>query len=208
MKTRVVDFADILKGKRIDAGHFLAPGVASNARLAKMSRMGVPLLQLAGEGGLGEVSLPKRFKRVYSSLAAGGAPYLRSSDLLEFLPEAADYLSRTGNDVRAYSVEKGTILVTCSGRNLGPAVYVDEYIARFVISHDMVRVNIDDERMRLYTLAFLNSKNGQALVRLDKTGSVIDHIDDSQVAEHRIPLLEELVDEVVDLEPILITQQL
>ena len=199
MKTRVVEFADIQKGIRIDAGHFLSPGVASNARLAKMSQMGVPRRQLGGVGGLGRVSLPKRFKRVYSSLAAGGAPYLRPSDLLEFLPEAADYLSRTRNDIPAYSVDKGTILVTCSGRNLGPAVYVDEYLARFVVSHDMVRVHIDDERMRLYTLAFLNSQNGQALLRSDKTGSVIDHIDDLQVAEHRIPLLEEHVDEVVEL---------
>ena len=199
MKTRAVDLAEVREGIRVDAGHFLAPGVSSKARLAKMSQVGVSLLRLGGDRGLAKVSLPKRFKRVYSSLAAGGAPYLRPSDLLEFLPEAADYLSRTGNDVGAYSVEKGTILVTCSGRNLGPAVYVDEYLAKFVVSHDMVRVKISDARMRLYVLAFLSSQNGQALLRLDKTGSVIDHIDDSQVAEHHIPVLEELVDEVADL---------
>ena len=199
MKTRVVDSADLRESTRSDAGYFLAPGVNSKAKLADVSQRGVPLLRLGGEGGLAKVSLPKRFKRVYSSQAAGGVPYLRPYDLLEFLPEPADFLSRSGNDIGAYSVEKGTILQTCSGRNLGPAVYVDEYLSRFVVSHDMVRVSISDERMRLYVLAFLSSQNGQALLRLDKTGSVIDHIDDSQVAEQRVPLLEELLDEVVNL---------
>ena len=199
MKTRLVYPAEFHQSTRIDAGHFLAPGVSSKSRLADMSHMGVSLLRLGGNHGLAEVFLPNRFKRVYSSSARGGAPYLRPYDLLEFLPEPADFLSKTRNNIRAYSVEKGTILLTCSGRNLGPAVYVDNYLAGFVISHDMVRVRISDERMRLYVLAFLSSQNGQALLRLDKTGSVIDHIDDSQVAEQQIPILEEIVDEVVGL---------
>ncbi len=199
MKARVVDSAELCEATRVDAGHFLAPGMSSKARLVEASHRGVPLLPLGGKDGLAEVFLPKRFKRVYSNLDAGGAPYLRPYDLLEFLPEPADFLSRTGNDIGAYSVEKGTILQTCSGRNLGPAVYVDEYLSRFVVSHDMVRIKVNDERMRLYVLAFLSSQNGQALLRLDKTGSVIDHIDDSQVARQRVPVVEEIFDEVVSL---------
>ena len=199
MKTRVIHSAELHESARVDAGHFLASGVSSKSALARISQVGISLHRLGGTRGLAEVSLPKRFKRVYSSLAAGGVPYLRPYDLLEFLPEPADFLSRTRNDIRAYSVEKGTILQTCSGRNLGPAVFVDDYLARFVVSHDMVRIRISDERIRLYVLAFLSSQNGQALLRLDKTGSVIDHIDDSQVAEQQVPIFEELVDEVVNL---------
>ena len=199
MKMRVVGSVNLRAMRRIDAGYFLAPGLRSKARLVEVSQRGISLSRLGGRGGLAEVSLPKRFKRVYSSEAASGVPYLRPYDLLEFLPEPADFLSRSGNDIAAYSVEKGTILQTCSGRNLGPAVYVDEYLSRFVVSHDMVRVKVHNDRMRLYVLAFLNSQNGQALLRLDKTGSVIDHIDDSQVAEQYVPILEEIVDEVVSL---------
>ncbi len=199
MKTRIVNSAELRENPRVDAGHFLARGVTARARLAEMSTKGVSLLRLGGKGGLAEVSLPKRFKRVYASPSAGGAPYLPPYDLLEFLPEPADFLSRTANDIDAYAVEKGTILQTCSGRNLGPAVYVDEYLSRFVVSHDMVRIRVGDERMRLYVLAFLSSNNGQALLRLDKTGSVVDHIDDSQVGEQRVPVSVHLADEVVDL---------
>ena len=199
MKTRVVHSTELRESTRVDAGHFLAPGVRSKARLTQVSRRGVALLRLGGKGGLAEVTLPKRFKRIYSSLAAGGVPYLRPYDLLEFLPEPADFLSRTGNDIDAYSIEKGTILQTCSGRNLGPAVYVDDYLSGFVVSHDMVRVRVSDERMRLYLLAFLSSQNGQALIRLDKTGSVIDHIDESQVSEQQVPIFESLIDEVANL---------
>ena len=201
MKTRAVDSTEVRESARADAGHFLAPGVISKARLAEMSQIGISVLRLGGERGLAEVSLPKRFKRVYSSLASGGVPYLRPYDLLEFLPEPAAFLSRTRNDIRAVRTQlrRERSCRTCSGRNLGPALYVDEYLARFVVSHDMVRVRISDERMRLYLLAFLNSQNGQALLRLDKTGSVIDHIDASQVADQQVPVLEELVDEVVNL---------
>ncbi len=44
-----------------------------------------------------------------------------------------------------------------------------------------------------------SSRNGQALLRLDKTGSVVDHINDSQVAEQQVPVLGEVIDDVVEL---------
>ena len=199
MNTRTVQSSEFAQGRRVDAGHFLAPGMSAKARLADAFHRGVELLRLGGEEGLAEVSLPKRFKRVYSQSRVDGVPYVRPYDLLEFLPEPAAFLSRMANDIDVYSVDEGTILQTCSGRNLGPAVYVDKYLSRFVVSHDMVRIRIPDKRMRMYVLAFLSSQNGQALLRQDKTGSVIDHIDDSQVAGQSVPVLGEVIDDVVAL---------
>lgn len=199
MKTRTVGVHELRKANRLDAGHFLAPGIVSKSRLGQIAEKGLTLLQLGGDGGIAEVNLPSRFKRVRTDLPSTGTPYLRPYDLLEFLPQPAYFLSDNANDIDQYSVEKGTILQTCSGRNLGPAVYVDEYLSKFVVSHDMVRIRIFDERMRLYVLAFLSSQNGQALLRLDKTGSVIDHIDGSQVAYQQVPVLDEVFDAVVDL---------
>lgn len=199
MKTRTVQSSEVVRNRRVDAGHFLAPGISAKATITAASHRGVELVSLGGEGGLAEVSLPKRFKRAYARSSADGVPYVRPYDLLEFLPEPAAFLSRSGNDIEAYSVHEGTILQTCSGRNLGPAVYVDKYLSRFVVSHDMVRIRVLDERMRMYVLAFLACQSGQALLRLDKTGSVVDHIDDSQVAAQSVPVLNEVIDEVVAL---------
>jgi len=81
------------------------------------------------------------------------------------------------------------ILITCSGRNLGPTVYVDAFMAQFVLSHDMIRVEIEDETLRFYLLGFLGTQTGQQLLRKDKSGSVIDHITVDHVASLEVPML-------------------
>ena len=65
---------------------------------------------------------------------------------------------------------------------------MDAYLARFVLSHDMVRIEVDDEKMRHYVLAYLKSSAGQAMLRRSKTGSVIDHLSDKQVAAQEVPI--------------------
>ena len=68
---------------------------------------------------------------------------------------------------------------------------VDKYLANFVLSHDMVRIEIKDRKLRFYTLAFLNSTIGRQLLRRDKTGSVIDHITESHLAKIEVVFLGE-----------------
>jgi len=102
----------------------------------------------------------------------------------------ADYLSvRRNRGIDAYKLKAGMILQSCSGRNLGPAVIVDRYLEQFLIGDDMLRIEIADENLRYYTLAFLKSSLAQALLRQGKTGSVIDHISIMHVASIQIPLL-------------------
>ncbi|MBN1609875.1 MAG: hypothetical protein JW940_24800 [Polyangiaceae bacterium] len=81
------------------------------------------------------------------------------------------------------------ILQTCSGRNLGPGVFVDSYLAGFVLSHDMIRVEVEQERLRNFLIAFLNSHTGRHLLRRDKTGSVIDHISVEHLERVEVVLL-------------------
>lgn len=71
----------------------------------------------------------------------------------------------------------------------------------------MIRIEIADERMRFYLLAYLNSQTGRRMLRRDKTGSVIDHLSESQVAgqeilvfgEHVVTRISELVGRAVSL---------
>jgi hypothetical protein len=55
----------------------------------------------------------------------------------------------------------------------------------------LIRIEIDDERDRYYTLAFLCTLSGQALLRRDKTGSVIDHLSVRLVEQLSVPFLNE-----------------
>ncbi|MFL5961680.1 MAG: antitoxin Xre/MbcA/ParS toxin-binding domain-containing protein [Gaiellaceae bacterium] len=159
--------------------------------LQRASASGLTLRSLGGSEGLARVWAPPRFKRVYAAANEESVPYLRPYDIFDYLPIEADRLSALRSpNLDKYRVERGTILQTCSGRNLGPAVMVDDSIAEFALSHDLVRIEVEDETLAHYVLAFLSSASGQELLRRDKSGTVIDHISPAHVSELQIPILD------------------
>lgn len=173
---------------RLDSWYHLSPGARVAAGLAAAEASGVRTVTL-GDEAVARVWAPNRFKRAYASSKEISVPYLRPYDVFEYLPQAADYLSTTRTKrLDKYRLREGMILQSCSGRNLGPAILVDEYLAQFVLSHDMLRIEIDDQELRYYVLAFLQSVAGQQLLRRDKSGSVIDHISEDHVRELRVPI--------------------
>jgi hypothetical protein len=186
--------------RRLDAWYYLAPGAAAARRLELAKQAGIETTTI-GAGGLGEVWAPPRFKRAYAAPGEKARPYLAPHDIFQYLPEASSQLSAARNKrIERYEVKRGIVLQTCSGRNLGPSVIVDAYLERFVMSHDLVRIKVEDERMRNYLVGFLHSRTGQGLLRRDKSGSVIDHITDSHVSAQEIPMLEDgVVDQVAEL---------
>lgn len=137
---------------------------------------------------LGELTQPSRFKRVYATAEEERVPYLRPYDIFDYLPGPADWLSksRSGN-LQDLLVEDGTLLQTCSGRNLGPAVLADRYLVDFAFSHDLIRIKIEDETERLTALAYLRTVQGRRAIARDRAGSVIDHLTPGQVGDVGIP---------------------
>ncbi|MEV8136762.1 hypothetical protein [Microbacterium aurantiacum] len=195
MKLAPVRSGALLERKRLDARYFAAPAVRIKVVLEKAENV-----ELRAVGDFARVRAPKRFKRAYAAPGEDYISYLRPYDVFEFLPPEADRLSlvRT-EDLDSYRIQAGDLLQTCSGRNLGPLTIADEYLARFALSHDMIRVTIDDETDRYYTLAVLQSRTGQALLRGDLGGSVIDHITEDDVSAVQIPFLDSIRDEVAAL---------
>lgn len=189
MKLQVVRATALRHAGRLDTGYFLAPPTGAGERVKRLRAAGLRFVKLGDPGGLqARVWAPQRFKRAYAASAEARVPYLRPHDVFNYLPEPADWLSVERTErVDQYRLRRGMILQTCSGRNLGPAVMADEWLARFVLSHDMIRIEIEDEELRLYVLAYLKSPMGQELLRRDMTGSVIDHLTDQHVAEQEIP---------------------
>lgn len=177
---------------RLDAKYHCSPGVLASERMVMLGASGVDIRPVAGSLGVGEVGLTSRTKRVYAAPGEESVPYLRPYDVLDFLPQSADLLSVSGSvGLERLTPLPGTILQTCSGRNLGPVVYADAYVSRFVVSDDMLRLHIEDETERLYTLAFLSSPTGQALTTRSKTGNVIDHLSAADLASVPVPFLDD-----------------
>ena len=194
MKYATIGAEKLADATRLDCGYFLSPANQLLDLLSTFKARGRKMVQLGGPNGIAKVWSPQRFRREYAAPGEPSAPYLRPYDLFNYIPRSADSLSllRTRN-IADYQITTGMILQTCSGRNLGPATIVDAYLEEFLLSHDMVRIEISNKVLRYYTLAFLNSDFGRLLIRRDKSGSVIDHISDKDVARIEIPLLSEEV---------------
>lgn len=188
----------LFEGNRIDARYFSAPAVRIRSVLAGSSE--VELRTVGGANGYASIFAPSRFKRTYAAPGEEFVPYLRPYDVFEFLPPEADRLSvqRTEN-LETYLIKADDLLLTCSGRNLGPLTHADAYLERFALSHDMIRMSIEAETDRYYTLAFLRSRAGQHLLRGDLNGSVIDHITVDQVAAIQIPFIKPIQEKVAAL---------
>lgn len=198
MKTDVIRSLTLRASSRMDARYHLSPGVKASEFIEVARAKGVTLRTIGGEGGLGRVWRPLRFKRAYAAPGEASTPYLRPYDVFEYLPVAADMLSLKRNKrIGDYRLRRGMLLQTCSGRNLGPAVAVDEYLSRFVVGDDIIRIEIDDESIRLYVLAYLQSEIGQNLIKRGKTGSVIDHVSDAHLAKINVPIIAEKAIEAV-----------
>lgn len=179
------------KQQRLDAHYYLSPGVKASEFLEEAKTNGVQTERL---GEIGKVWSPSIFKRVYAAEGEPARPYLRPYDIFDFLPSSNSELSipRTAK-MPDYEVAPGTILQTCSGRNLGPLSIADKFIGKFVLSHDMVRIEVEDPGLRFYVLSYLKTPTGQELLKRDKSGSVIDHITADHVSHQEIPILSEEV---------------
>lgn len=192
MKIATVTAAQLREVRRLDCWYFLSPASSTILVLDAAKQRGIRTKLLGGMSGIASrVNHPQRYTRALAADGEPSLPYLRPYDVFNYYPEAADYVSRSRtDDLEEYQLKAGQILQTRSGRNLGPAVLVDAYLARFVMSDDMIRIEVPEGPARYYVLAYLNSKAGRSLLRRDKTGSVIDHLSEDQVANQEIVLFD------------------
>lgn len=189
MITSTVRSRSVLAHDRLDAHFFTSAGVAAYERLAVVGATG-DVESVTRVGEIADVWDPPRFARAYAAPDEPSKPYLRPYDVFDYLPAESDRLSLLRNeDVDRLVPSVGTLLQTCSGRNLGPVTMADEDIAEFALSHDMIRIESADDDDRCYLLAFLKTPTGQALLRRGRSGSVIDHITTRDVQALPLPVV-------------------
>jgi len=94
MIVRVVRSRTLRANARLDCKYFCWMGTVAAERLSIAADAGVELRLLGGPQGIAKVWAPSRFKRAYVSLGESGGPYLRPYDVFDYVPQAADWLSR------------------------------------------------------------------------------------------------------------------
>jgi len=188
LKTAILKQSVVLPRGRLDSKYFLSDGMNAILQLEAAQRQGIKLEVLGGDKGIAKCWHPNRFKMIHAGKKEDKIPYLRPYDIFNYLPITASLLSKSKiKNLSTYEIRPEMILQTMSGRNLGPLSSADSYISKFIIGSDMIRIEIDDEIERYYVLTYLKSRLGQALLKQDKTGSIIDHLSPAQLENKLIP---------------------
>ena len=163
MRVATVAARDVGAALRFDSKFHLS---RNNPLLQQLSQAKLPMFSVEQLVRAEAVWCGNIFTRVYASDEAHGKPLLAPYDVFRYLPWSDKILSRA--EVPQFDrlqIRRGSILLVCSGRNLGPATIADSFCEQFVMSHDMIRIDggLSDES--IYVAAFLNTAYGQALVR-------------------------------------------
>lgn len=186
MKTATVYRNEFSNTTRLDSPFYLSEGNVASRRIKMAIDSGVKHISLS-DSTLVNIWQPNRNILSYAVEDEPFAPYLQPYDILEYLPEARANVSIARSNIEDLRVREGTILQTCSGRNLGPLVIADKYLESFVFGSDLIRIDVRDMKVRFYIYAFFSTWMGQVLLHSNKTGSVIDHLGAQDVASIRIP---------------------
>jgi len=188
MRVSSINASSVSGTLRFDAKHHLG---RLNPLLQTLRSGRWELRSIAETFGRENVWTGNIFSRVYASSASFGKPLLVPYDLFRYLPWSDKILSRSQVDQFSdLEIQRGWLFLVCSGRNLGPVTIADSFCTQFAMSHDMVRIAVKPSPDLFYLAAFLSTAYGQAAIRTDMNGSVIDHTDANQVAALRYPIVE------------------
>lgn len=131
------------------------------------------------------------FSRMFVDDPSLGEPYVSAKDIVNADVCPAGYLSRRhGELLDQLRLHEGMILITCSGMNLGRAIWARRDFEGLIASHDLIRIEPDDKAVAPgYLYAFLASRYGHAVIRKQIYGGSIKHIEPEHIAGLSVPRL-------------------
>jgi len=129
------------------------------------------------------------FKRTYVKDPERGIPYITGSDMIKLDITSGKYLSKKqATGLKKLLLEKGWILVTCSG-TLGNTVYTNDLFAKSIATHDLIRIIPNNKNIKEgFLYAYLSSKYGYTLLTQSSYGGVVKHIEPHHLSNIPIPI--------------------
>lgn len=178
-----VSLSDVInKGKRLEASVFDVE--SKHAReLVRNSKYGYAEINLSDD--IIECYTRPRFKRIW--LEKSEYPIYQPTSMLDVYPTNDGYISRlTNTDIDALRVHKGQVLVTCSG-TIGNVSFVSDTLDKKIFSHDLLRIRFKEEADNGFFYTFLRTDIGKSILKSNKYGSVISHIEAEHINEVIMP---------------------
>lgn len=137
-----------------------------------------------------EIILAGRFKRTYVD-NKNGIPFFGGKQLLELNPSNMKYLSvdqHAKRIVKELQLKENMIAVTCSG-TIGKINIVPKHWENWALNQHVMRIVPATDDIAGYIYCWLNTDYADHLIVRNTYGSVVDEIDDQQLAQVVIPLL-------------------
>lgn len=138
------------------------------------------------------ISVPGRFKTTKSDKYIGN-PYLSPKDTFLFPFSSSKYVIKYPEEL---NVVDNDILITCSG-TIGRTVIVNEILKDFVISNDMIRLNVPNNKLG-YVFAYLNTHFAQIFIKSNEYGATVKHINEEHISDLKIPSFKNSIEEKIN----------
>ena len=139
-----------------------------------------------------EIILAGVFKRTYVNKDSG-IPFLGGRDITQLAPKVEKYLSYSVHKVRIHKeleVFENYILISDRG-TIGKVQIVPKHWNGWAVSQNIIKLIPISSSIAGYIYIYLQTSLGQALIKRETYGSVVDMIDDNNVASIPIPLLKD-----------------
>jgi len=130
------------------------------------------------------------FKRTYVG-ENEGVPFLGGKEIMQLSPNVEKFLSRKVHDKlikKSLEVKENMILITDRG-TIGNVMIVPKHFEGWAVSQNVIKLECISDDIAGYLYAFLNSDYGELFLQKETYGSVINMIDDKNVAKIPIPIL-------------------
>ena len=184
IKWCTVSLSDVIKrGKRLEASVYdvesmRAYQIIKNGKYGFVSMIGAPSSPVlrAFYGG--------RLKRNYIDHTSEGAiGFIGSSEMLDCYPKPVKFLDDS-EKVDELRVKYGMVLISRSG-TIGNMTFVNRTLEKLLVSEHAIRLECRDYPGYIY--AYLRSKTGQAIIRSNIFGAVIQEIEPAHLAKIPVP---------------------
>lgn len=166
--------------RRMEAETYLSAGYGLRLAIEAQPKGWLKLERLA------DVWQPSRLKGIQVS-PESGTPFLAATQVFDLRPVPRKWLAleRT-EDANIRFVERGTILVTCSG-SVGRATLAFAPHLKSLITHDLLRIAPRESKHWGWLYAYLRAPKARAMMTGAKYGHMIKHLEVSHLNALPIP---------------------
>lgn len=136
------------------------------------------------------IILPGRFKRVYVD-KAHGIPFFGGKQLLSLNPSNLKYLSLHHHGERIEDqlfLKENMCAISCSG-TIGKVMIVPKHWEGWTMNQHVIRIMPKSNAIAGYIYAWVDSQYCRPLIERYIYGSVVDEVNDEQIAQVPIPII-------------------